>query len=332
MGKLYIGNLSFETTTRDLEKKFEKFGKIVKANIAYDSDKKSSKGFGFVIYEHDQDAKDAKSKLNGSDLRGRRIMVDWAKDSGAERDNLPNKGRRNDSNGNLRRKLSVSRSPEKNRERDRSERDRSVSRSPERKQDPSIPRKRPPDRDRDPPKERDRTPEPPRDRSRSREERRDADRGRRDRSPDPRGRDPSPDRGRDPSPDRDRGRDRSPDRGKDDSRDRDRDRRRDQSPERSPERSRDGRREPERRSTSRRDEPKRGENTTLAVRNDDRVKRNEDHERALAEIAKLTTEANELRDDRRQLTKAVQKYLDAKLHAEEAEQDLKILLGKLEDF
>lgn len=276
MGKLYVGNLSFETTTRDLEKKFERYGKIVKANIAYDGDKKS-KGFGFIVYDHEDDAKEARSKLNGTDIRGRKINVDWAKDSGADRDNLPNKPKRAE-NGN-RKDRSASRSLEKIRDRDRSKSEASIPRRPVK---PPPPRA---DRDRESARDRDRDRDPPRDRSRSRQDdRRDTDRGRgRDRSPEPRGRDRSPDR----SPDQDRGRHKSSDR------------------------------EPE----PKRKEPDR-----------DRNKRNESHDRALADIDKLTSEADELRDDRKQLIQAVRKYLDAKSQVDQAEQDLKLLLGKLEDF
>eukprot|EP01105_Mastigella_eilhardi_P017582 TRINITY_DN4041_c0_g1_i1.p3 TRINITY_DN4041_c0_g1~~TRINITY_DN4041_c0_g1_i1.p3 ORF type:complete len:119 (-),score=13.31 TRINITY_DN4041_c0_g1_i1:536-892(-) len=74
---LFVGRLSFDATSRDLEDHFKRFGPIDKCEI------KRGRGFGFVMFHDRRDAEDALYDLNGSDLMGCRITVEWAKGPGA---------------------------------------------------------------------------------------------------------------------------------------------------------------------------------------------------------------------------------------------------------
>lgn len=76
--KLFVGNLDFEVKDIELEELFKTVGKVFTAEIVRFFDKKS-KGFGFVEMETEEDARLAIEKLNGSEFRGRKIIVNEAK-------------------------------------------------------------------------------------------------------------------------------------------------------------------------------------------------------------------------------------------------------------
>ena len=73
--KLYVGNLSFNTSTQDLETMFGEAGTVTSANIIEDRDTGRSRGFGFVEMATNEEADQAVSRLNGSTLDGRTITV-----------------------------------------------------------------------------------------------------------------------------------------------------------------------------------------------------------------------------------------------------------------
>lgn len=79
VSKLYVGNLSFDTTDQDLEKSFSEFGEVASATVVKDRDTNRSKGFGFVEYVQAADAKKAMDAMNGKDLNGRSLKVDEAR-------------------------------------------------------------------------------------------------------------------------------------------------------------------------------------------------------------------------------------------------------------
>ena len=70
--KLYVGNLSFQTTESDITSAFEQCGAVESVNIITDRDTGRSKGFGFVLME-DEGANKAIATLNGSQLDGRTL-------------------------------------------------------------------------------------------------------------------------------------------------------------------------------------------------------------------------------------------------------------------
>jgi cold-inducible RNA-binding protein len=77
---LYVGNLTFNTTTADLETLFAQHGDVTKAQVITDRDTGRSRGFGFVEMESQEGADAAISALNGTDLDGRDLTVSIAKE------------------------------------------------------------------------------------------------------------------------------------------------------------------------------------------------------------------------------------------------------------
>ena len=71
--RLYVGNLTYETTDASLETLFASHGSVISANVITDRDSGRSKGFGFVEMSTLDEANSAKSSLDGSDLEGRAI-------------------------------------------------------------------------------------------------------------------------------------------------------------------------------------------------------------------------------------------------------------------
>ena len=77
--KLFVGSLPYSTTDDDLAAIFAPHGKVVSAKVIFDRDTNRSKGFGFVEFETDDEAKAAISALNESEVDGRKIIVSEAK-------------------------------------------------------------------------------------------------------------------------------------------------------------------------------------------------------------------------------------------------------------
>ena len=81
--RLFVGNLSFETTDADLLEAFSKAGTCATASVIKDKLSGRSRGFGFVEMGSDEDAQRAVSTLNGTELRGRMINVSEARERSA---------------------------------------------------------------------------------------------------------------------------------------------------------------------------------------------------------------------------------------------------------
>lgn len=79
MKKLYIGNLSFDSTDSDLRQIFEPHGAIESATVATDRDTGRSRGFGFVEMSSDSEAESAITALNGREVGGRALIVNEAR-------------------------------------------------------------------------------------------------------------------------------------------------------------------------------------------------------------------------------------------------------------
>ena len=73
--KVFVGNLSFETTDDDLSREFAVYGEVASASVVMDRDSGRSRGFGFVDMPADEQAKAAIAGLNGKDLMGRALTV-----------------------------------------------------------------------------------------------------------------------------------------------------------------------------------------------------------------------------------------------------------------
>ncbi len=91
--KLYVGNLSFGLSDGDLRAKFEEFGTVTSANIITDRETGRSKGFGFVEMQDATGAQAAIAQLNGTELDGRRVIVNEARPR-PERSERPGGGSR----------------------------------------------------------------------------------------------------------------------------------------------------------------------------------------------------------------------------------------------
>jgi RNA recognition motif-containing protein len=79
--KLFVGGLSFSTSSDRLREVFAAIGNVESARVVTDRDTGRSRGFGFVEMASDQDAQQAVSRLNGQDVDGRQIKVEVAKPS-----------------------------------------------------------------------------------------------------------------------------------------------------------------------------------------------------------------------------------------------------------
>ena len=87
--RLFVGNLSFETSDDDLRQAFSQAGACETAAVIKDRMTGRSRGFGFVEMASDEDAQRAISQLNGKDLRGRSISVSEARERSESRGPRP---------------------------------------------------------------------------------------------------------------------------------------------------------------------------------------------------------------------------------------------------
>lgn len=77
--KLYVGNLSFGTTSSDLEQLFGQVGTVESATIVEDRDTGRSRGFGFVEMSSAEEANAAIASMDGKEVDGRNLKVNEAK-------------------------------------------------------------------------------------------------------------------------------------------------------------------------------------------------------------------------------------------------------------
>jgi cold-inducible RNA-binding protein len=78
--KLYVGNLSYETSEASIKTAFEAHGEVASVNLITDRDSGRPKGFGFVEMGSAEEAQKAKAALDGTQMDGRAIKVDVAKE------------------------------------------------------------------------------------------------------------------------------------------------------------------------------------------------------------------------------------------------------------
>ena len=77
--KLFVGNLSFETTENDLNDAFAAHGTVMETNLLMDRETGRPRGFGFITMNSPEEAQKAIAALNGSQLGGRALTVNVAK-------------------------------------------------------------------------------------------------------------------------------------------------------------------------------------------------------------------------------------------------------------
>ena len=78
--KLFIGSLAWATDSASLQAAFERFGAIEEATVISDRETGRSRGFGFVTFTDEGPTQQAISEMNGSELDGRPIVVNEAKE------------------------------------------------------------------------------------------------------------------------------------------------------------------------------------------------------------------------------------------------------------
>lgn len=77
--KLYVGNLSFQTSSEDLQQLFAQAGTVESATVVEDRDTGRSRGFGFVEMASKEEGEKAIEQFNGTDLAGRNLTVNEAR-------------------------------------------------------------------------------------------------------------------------------------------------------------------------------------------------------------------------------------------------------------
>jgi RNA recognition motif-containing protein len=78
--KLFVGGLSWDTTDDGLRQAFASHGEITEAKVITDRSTGRSRGFGFVTFAQDEDAKGAITKMDGTSLDGKTIKVNEAQE------------------------------------------------------------------------------------------------------------------------------------------------------------------------------------------------------------------------------------------------------------
>ncbi|HEX6623768.1 MAG TPA: RNA-binding protein [Pyrinomonadaceae bacterium] len=77
--KLYVGNLSFQTSSEDLQELFAKAGTVESATVVEDRETGRSRGFGFVEMATNEEGQAAIQQFNGKDFNGRNLTVNEAR-------------------------------------------------------------------------------------------------------------------------------------------------------------------------------------------------------------------------------------------------------------
>jgi len=77
--KLFVGNISFNTTENDLQDAFSAHGTVTEANLMVDRMSGRPRGFGFVTMSNPEEAQKAIQAMNGASLDGRNLTVNLAR-------------------------------------------------------------------------------------------------------------------------------------------------------------------------------------------------------------------------------------------------------------
>jgi RNA recognition motif-containing protein len=77
--RLYVGNLSFQTTSQELQDYFSQAGTVESANVVEDRETGRSRGFGFVEMATKEEGEAAIQQFNGKELNGRNLTVNEAR-------------------------------------------------------------------------------------------------------------------------------------------------------------------------------------------------------------------------------------------------------------
>ncbi len=78
--KIYVGNMSYNTTEEQLNDLFSEYGEIVESKIIYDKMTQRSKGFGFITFQETESCQNSIDAINGKEVEGRVLKVNFAHD------------------------------------------------------------------------------------------------------------------------------------------------------------------------------------------------------------------------------------------------------------
>lgn len=76
--KLYVGNLEYSLTSKELIELFSQYGHVLEAMVIPSKSPGKSKGYGFISFEEEGQATEAINNLNGKEVKGRSIVVKLA--------------------------------------------------------------------------------------------------------------------------------------------------------------------------------------------------------------------------------------------------------------
>ncbi len=79
--KLFVGGLNWKLRWKDLREEFSKFGEVAFARVKLDKETGKSRWFGFVEFVNPEDATNAQKEMDGKEIMGRVVKVDFAKEN-----------------------------------------------------------------------------------------------------------------------------------------------------------------------------------------------------------------------------------------------------------
>lgn len=78
--RIFVGNLSYETTERDVRSVFERFGRVSSVQLPVDQSTGRQRGIAFISMPRFEDGEEAIARTNGTALHGRSIVVNVARE------------------------------------------------------------------------------------------------------------------------------------------------------------------------------------------------------------------------------------------------------------
>ena len=79
--KLFVGGLNWKLRGKELREEFSRFWEVAFARVKLDQETNKSKGFGFVEFVNPEDATRAQKEMDGQEIMGRAVKVDFAKEN-----------------------------------------------------------------------------------------------------------------------------------------------------------------------------------------------------------------------------------------------------------
>jgi RNA recognition motif-containing protein len=92
--KLFIGGLSWSTSEDSLRQAFDRFGEVTEAVLVMDRESGRSRGFGFVTFRSEGEARSAIEQMDGTTFEGRTLVVNEARERAPRGGDRPAAGRR----------------------------------------------------------------------------------------------------------------------------------------------------------------------------------------------------------------------------------------------